>query len=247
MKITFLGTNGWYDTETGNTVCILIETKSEYLILDAGNGFYKIGNYIKTQKPIYLFLSHFHLDHISGLHILNKFNFRQGLHIYGQIGTKRILNQIVNRPFTVPLPRLPFKILIHEISEGNHFSPFHFECRFLLHASRCMGFRFKLQDRIITYCTDTGRCSNILKLAKNADLLITECSYGPDQYSRKWPHLNPQEAAIIAKKAEAKKLALIHFDASIYLSLKDRQSAEKEAKKTFKKSFAAADNLKIKI
>ena len=42
MKVLFLGTNGWYDTKTGNTTCILIETKKEYIILDAGNGFYKI-------------------------------------------------------------------------------------------------------------------------------------------------------------------------------------------------------------
>ena len=38
MKIIFLGTIGWYDTETGNTVCTLIETKREFIILDAGSG-----------------------------------------------------------------------------------------------------------------------------------------------------------------------------------------------------------------
>lgn len=27
MRIIFLGTNGWYDTDTGNTVCILLESK----------------------------------------------------------------------------------------------------------------------------------------------------------------------------------------------------------------------------
>ena len=35
MKITFLGTNGWYDTKTGNTICTLIETKDYFIILQS--------------------------------------------------------------------------------------------------------------------------------------------------------------------------------------------------------------------
>ena len=94
MKITFLGTNGWFDTPIGNTICTLIETKSCYIVLDAGNGLRKLEKYIKNEKPIYLFLSHFHLDHIIGFHCKNIFNFKQGIAIYGQKGTKKILNTI---------------------------------------------------------------------------------------------------------------------------------------------------------
>ena len=39
MKIIFLGTNGWYDTKTGNTLSVFMKTKKEYIILDAGSGF----------------------------------------------------------------------------------------------------------------------------------------------------------------------------------------------------------------
>ena len=93
IKVIFLGTNGWYDTKTGNTICTLIETEDYFIILDAGNGLHKIDQYITStsKKPIYLFLSHFHLDHIVGLHILSKFNFSQGIRTYGQMGTKNIL------------------------------------------------------------------------------------------------------------------------------------------------------------
>ena len=90
MKIIFLGTNGWYDTKTGNTICTLIDAKDYFIVLDAGNGFHKLDRYFNKEKPIYLFLSHFHLDHIIGLHILDKFVFKQGISIYGQKGTKNI-------------------------------------------------------------------------------------------------------------------------------------------------------------
>ena len=82
MKIHFLGTNSWYTNSTGNTACVLIDAKDRYIIFDAGNGLYKIDEYIKEDKPISLFISHFHIDHISGLQILLKFDFPQGIDIY---------------------------------------------------------------------------------------------------------------------------------------------------------------------
>jgi len=36
MQVTFLGTNGWYDSATGNTVSALISTENYDIILDAG-------------------------------------------------------------------------------------------------------------------------------------------------------------------------------------------------------------------
>jgi ribonuclease BN (tRNA processing enzyme) len=90
LKVLFLGTNGWYDTQTGNTICILIRTLDYEIILDAGNSLYKLERYINegNRKPAYLFLSHFHLDHIIGLHTLIKLNFRHGLNICGPAGTR---------------------------------------------------------------------------------------------------------------------------------------------------------------
>ena len=98
MKIYFLGTNGWYSSPTGDTPCILIDSKDQYVIFDAGNGIYKIDQYIKEDKPISLFLSHFHIDHISGLHTLAKFNFKQGIDVYFAKGRGKDFETFVNPP-----------------------------------------------------------------------------------------------------------------------------------------------------
>jgi ribonuclease BN (tRNA processing enzyme) len=249
MRVIFLGTNGWYDTDTGNTVCILIETDKYFFILDAGNGIHKVDQYIpnKSKKPVYLFISHFHLDHIIGLHILNKFNFNQGLRIYGQVGTKNILNAIINASYTVPFDKLPFKVEFYELPDGKHYIPFSVRCEFLNHSLPCLGYRFELDGKIITYCTDTGICDNAIELARNADLLITECSFKNGQKNVEWPHLNPEDAAQIAKEANARKLAMIHFDANIYKTLQERKEAEERAKEIFKNTFAAQDNQEINL
>jgi len=241
MRIIFLGTNGWYDTQTGNTVCVLIETNSEYVILDAGYGFYKIEQYIKSLKPIYLFLSHFHLDHVCGFHILNRFNFHQGIDVYGPKGLEKFLKVLINQPFTAKLDDLKTEIRLHELKSTTTL-PFPVLFKRLIHSTQCLGYRFLLENKAISYCTDTGICNNLNALAKEADLLIAECSYRSGQKDEQWPHLNPEEAAGLAKETQAKKLALIHFDASIYTTLKDRKEAEREARKIFRNSFAVRDN-----
>ena len=119
MKVIFLGTNGWYDTPTGNTICTLIRAEHQDIILDAGIGFYKIDHYIPVgdEKPTTLLLSHFHLDHIYGLHMLVKCRFPHGLTLCGPAGTRQIIDTIVNSPFTVSLDQLPFTTTVFEVPE----------------------------------------------------------------------------------------------------------------------------------
>ena len=74
----------------------------------------------------------------------------------------------------------------------------------------------EIDGKVIAFCTDTGVCDNAVTLARNADLLITECGLKPGDSSPDWPHLNPQDAIGIAKRAKAKRLALMHFGAEVY-------------------------------
>lgn len=247
MKIAFLGTNGWYSTRTGNTPCTLIDSASYYIVFDAGDGIYKLHKYITDAKPIFLFLSHFHLEHINGIHILAKFQFNQALRIYGQVGTRQVVNDLARHPFTVPLKDLPFRVEICELTEGTHKIPFPVTCKPLLHADPCFGYRITLDNRTVAYCTDTGACNNTVELANNADVLIHECALKSGQRNEKWPHTSPQEAAEIAKASNVKQLVLTHFDAAIYESIGERKQAETEARWIFKNTTAAIDGMELTI
>lgn len=246
MKIAFLGTNGWYDTKTGNTTCVLVETKTEYIILDAGGGFYKIDHYVTKRKPIYLFLSHFHLDHVIGLHTLAKFNFSQGIDVYGPRGIRKFFKLVINNPYTMPLTKLKTGVRLHELSR-KCFVPLDVTFKKLMHPVTCYGFRFLLEDKIVTFCTDTGICKNLHRLAKNADFLIAECAYKSNKTDKNWPHLNPQCVAHVARDAKVKRLILIHFDSSLYLTLKDRKVAEREARSIIRNTFAVRDDMEMQF
>jgi ribonuclease BN (tRNA processing enzyme) len=223
------------------------------VVLDAGLGLYKLDRYIKDRRPIYVFISHFHLDHIFGLHVLAKFNFQQGIFLCVPRGGRKIIKTLVARPYTAPLHGLKTPIRIIEIGKEGAAEHFGSRLRFLetakklLHKDPCFGFRFNFQGTIVTYISDTGVCRNAYRLAKQADLLIAECAFRPGRSNASWPHLNPESAAKIAKAAGAKKLALVHFDAFEYQKPKQRLVAQTAAQKFFPAAFAARDNQTVGI
>jgi ribonuclease BN (tRNA processing enzyme) len=246
MKLIFLGTNGWYDTDEGNTVSVLIDTEKFVVVLDAGFGLYKLGKYISAEKPVYLFLSHLHLDHICGLHTLSGLNLKN-LEIFCQKGMKKHLDVFINHPFTIPLSGLAYPAKITEIEPGKHTHPFEFECRPLHHADPCMGYRLFLDKKTIAYCTDTNICENDMMLASHADLLIHECALLPGEESPSWGHSNSEETARLAKDAGAKKLILTHLAVKPYADEKTRKKTEEDARKIFPETTMASDGLVVEI
>jgi ribonuclease BN (tRNA processing enzyme) len=247
MKAIFLGTNGWYDTETGNTVCTLLKTERYDILLDAGNGIHRAESHIDGNKPVFLFLSHFHIDHIEGLHILTKFRFPKGLRICGPAGSREILGTFLNVPFTVPVAALPYPVTIMEMPEEAASIPFPVRAMPLRHTSLTLGYRIAVDDRMIAYCPDTGYCENAVALGRSADLLITECAFKQGQSSESWPHLNPETAARIAVEAAAKRLVLTHFDAGVYRSLAERKESEAVAAGIFPATTAGMDGMEMTI
>ncbi len=247
MRIAILGTNGVYSTKTGNTSCVLIDAKGCYAILDAGDGIHRAKGYLRDPKPAHIFLSHFHLDHIIGLHLLDEFRFEGPLRIYGKRGARRALNLVINEPFSRPLAELPYEVVIEELDEGWREYPFRFRCRLLPHRDPSLGYRLELDGKAIAYCTDTGPHENILELARDADVLILECALRSGRSSAEWPHMNPEEAARFAKMANAKLLILTHFNAAEYRTMEEREEASERAREIFSDAIAAADGMELDL
>lgn len=249
MQVIFLGTNGWYDTATGNTISILVRSEHYDLIFDAGYGIAKVDRYrtADDERSAYLFLSHFHLDHIAGLHTLVKLPFPGGLTICGPAGTRDVLSLLVNQPFTVPLAALPYRTTVWELPEEADQLPFPVTALPLLHASLTLGFRIALDGATLAYCPDTGYCKNAVLLASGVDLLIAECAYRSGLGNDNWPHLNPETAARLAAEGGAQRLALVHFDAHQYPSLTERERAEAAARRVFPPTTATKDGDKLTV
>lgn len=246
ITVHFLGTNGWYSSKTGNTLCILMDHPDHLIILDAGDGFSKIADlFPEVHKPAYLFLSHLHLDHISGLHTLARNRFQKGLAIYGPPGSSEIITGFIGSPYTIPIPELPFPVSVQELAPGTADLPFQVTTASLLHTQAVNGYRFDL-GKVIAFCTDTGPCQGIVTLGSGADLLITECSFLPGQVNPSWPHMNPETAMEYSEKAGAKRLALVHFAADLYTSLEQRREI-RQRYPDLSRLIIAEDGMSIRV
>ncbi|MGK7346756.1 MAG: MBL fold metallo-hydrolase [Candidatus Nitrospinota bacterium M3_3B_026] len=78
------------------------------------------------------------------------------------------------------------------------------------HGANALGYRFEKDGGpVFAYSGDTGYCGEIVELAREADLLLIECS-SPDGRGMEG-HLTPSEAARVGAESSAKKMALTHF------------------------------------
>jgi ribonuclease BN (tRNA processing enzyme) len=245
MKATFLGTNGWFDTKLARTVSTLISADDFDLVLDAGSGFFALDEHCRCDKPLFVFLSHFHLDHIHGLHSLAKLKPRHGIHFIVPPGGEKTLRLFLAHPFTKPIEDLGYRVTITEATEQLRGFPFEARALAMVHSTPTVGIRVQHGGSSFAYCPDTGYCPNAVDLGTGVGLLVTECAFPPGASDPKWPHLNPETAARIALEASARDLVLTHFDAAYYPEREDRIAAQRVARAVFPKTRAAFDGLEV--
>jgi phosphoribosyl 1,2-cyclic phosphodiesterase len=238
IKITFFGVRGStpcagpdYIHYGGHTSCIAIELDDWLVILDAGSGIADASHLALSNphKQILLLFSHVHLDHIMGLPFFAPvwkkdmtINIMAGsLEPYGGI------HHFLNNTFTPPLFPIKFSnfaanIQCHDFKAGNTLEPFpnlKIDTCALNHPNGAVGYRLNYKGKSVCYITDTEHSlekpdHSILNLIKSSDLVIYDSSYDDNNFStyKGWGHSTWQEGVRLAKKANAKKLAIFHHD-----------------------------------
>jgi ribonuclease BN (tRNA processing enzyme) len=151
----------------------------------------------------------------------------------------------MREPFMPASSRLKTKTRVSEVSRTKNL-PFKLTALPMAHIVPTCGYRIETDKKTLAYALDGGVSANAVKLAKNADLLITECSYLPGQ-SPDNNHLNPEQAAETAARAQARLLALIHFKADTYNNLQKRDCAMAAAGALFTHTIAPYDGDHIQI
>lgn len=241
IKVTVLGSNGWFDDANGLTTSVLVQSGRETILLDAGSGMTRARTFIDFTKPGYLFLTHLHLDHITGLHTLSLFPFDAGLTLVSPLGGKDELLSILRPPFMSPLEKQPYPTrLIEAETLPQNPLPFSAAALPLQHAVPSTGYRLDIGGKIIAFVLDTAYCENAVDLARDADLLITEAGFLPGQTGASG-HLDPEGAARLSLEANAKRTLLIHFGASAYTDAGMRAAAVDDARAVFPNLIMGTD------
>jgi len=100
--------------------------------------------------------------------------------------------------------------------------------------------------RKVVYTGDTRPCAATVNIAKHADLLIHDATFGTEESerARTTGHATAREAAEIARRARVERLLLTHISARY---ADDARVLEREARRIFANTFVAHDGLELEI
>jgi phosphoribosyl 1,2-cyclic phosphodiesterase len=272
MKLKFYGTRGSipiceesFQKYGGNTTCVALCTEKDIYIFDAGTGIRNLGrDYFSNQEHqsanIILTFSHFHWDHIQGFpFFLPAYDPRRELTI-STIGRNdeyfdlRAIfeNQMRKEFFPVPLEKMGAKF--NFIQKENNF--FETERVKIIssehsHPGRAFSYRIEIEGKVIVFITDVehlnGIDERVVNISKDADILIHEAQYTPDELEKHkgWGHSSWMQAIEVAKLANVKKLFITHHDPEHDDKFLD--NIELECKKHFPNVELAKDNLEVEL
>lgn len=218
MEITLLGTGTGVPSLHKNSPCIFMKFSEKNAIFDSGPGslrpLLQLG--VDCLNLDFIFYTHLHLDHISEFAaILFAAKIppairKKPLVVYGPIGLKDYYEKMMD-VYKETIRTDAYKLNLEEIENKKiNINGYTISASTLEHHGGGMGYRIITPEgRIVVYSGDTDYCDQIAELARNADLLILECSF-PDEAKMKG-HLSPTTAGKIAHMANAKKLVLVHM------------------------------------
>jgi phosphoribosyl 1,2-cyclic phosphodiesterase len=241
MQIRFWGVRGSIacpGPETirygGNTPCIEVRCGDNVLIFDAGTGLRPFGNaLVKNPKirAVDIFLTHCHLDHVTGLPFFAPF-FVEGYKVRvwaGNLLPETSVEQVMRKIMSSPL--FPVEVEIFKASteyrdfhSGDVLRPFEgamLHTAPLDHPDGASGYRLEYGGKVFSLISDTSgfpgaRDRELTSLARGADLIVYDATYTEEEIASRegWGHSTWLRGIRLADEAGAKQLCLFHHDPS---------------------------------
>jgi ribonuclease BN (tRNA processing enzyme) len=215
MKLTVLGSGGWIPTSSRQTSCYLITSGTEALVLDAGTGLGALHidpSYLDGVETVTVLLSHFHLDHVTGLGFISGRGLGgremtiagPGSVSYHRPTRSIVEAQLLANPFQTSSPVSSARWA--ELGRDTlSFAGYEIETwEQTRHTLPSAGFR--VGDRL-AYCTDTEFDPETIRHVAGVTMLLHE-AWEPTDAGR--GHTSGEGAATIAVEAGVSHLMLTH-------------------------------------
>lgn len=212
------------------TSCVYVQGKSVGVILDAGTGFPALLQRLTQTAPpqtLWLFLSHFHPDHVQGLRMLSP-GALKGLIL--QVAFPSDLTVRAEEFLQSSFQRLgvqPNQIRMFQIQERTYqlAADFQLSTLYMNHPGATLGMSLELEGRKVVYCPanelslDSGGAlgdfqEKITMFCRRADFLIHDSRYSQEDYVKGKGEGYSTWAPVVdlAVRSGARKLALFHVD-----------------------------------
>lgn len=230
FQLTVLGTRGSiamsgadYREYGGSTSCYMVQAGEDTLFLDAGSGLLSApGSYPKA--PVIL-LSHLHLDHVFGLGLSPLLTQKeQQIDLYipfceTEETARRQLDRIYSPPFwPVRLEELGAELRLRCVPARFSVGRIRVETMTGQHPGGCMVYKLSCAGKTIVFATDYEHGgesdARLAAFAQNADLLLYDAQFAPEEYERKkgYGHSTAEKGLELMERSHAGQLLLIHHD-----------------------------------
>jgi len=237
MNLRFWGVRGSIPTPEanrlrygGNTTCLEIGCpgEKEAVIIDCGSGLRALGEELLERQVsrIHIMLTHFHWDHIQGLPSFAPL-FRPGVEIvfYANRAAHEARNlletQMAHPFFPLPFAEVGSRTEFRRIECGMPFQAGSITVAAfpLFHPQGAVGYRVESDGQVLVHAADHEHGNpevdaGLTRVAENADLLVMDAQYTPEEYAGKvgWGHSSFAHAAQAAQSAGVGRLLLFHHD-----------------------------------
>ena len=240
MKIKFWGVRGSTPTPErrnsrygGNTACIEVRlANGTLIILDCGSGLRGLGKSLLREfgeHPIhaYVFLTHFHWDHIQGIPFFLPLYKKGNSFLFHSVSRKgvelrsAIEGQMINPYFPVGMSAMGAVRHFYDLDESPiDLNGATISSASLNHPQECVGYRIEADGGAFVLATDTEPGSafhdrSVRELAQGAEVLVYDAQYTPEQLrgeKKGWGHSSWLEGTRIARECGIKRLILFHHD-----------------------------------
>jgi ribonuclease BN (tRNA processing enzyme) len=221
LRITILGSGTATPDLHRNASGLIIQAGTTTLAVDMGPGILRrmCEASIDPKSIDIIILTHFHADHVSDVApFLFASNYAYGpmrtdpFRLVGPRGLEQFFAALVLAYGHWIVPSND-RLIRHELDADGEaeISGGDVVIRSIpaTHTHPSLSYRLEHEGMSVTVSGDTDVSENLVKLAKDTDVFICECSL-PGRL--KTPgHLVPAEAGAMARRANAKKLVLTHF------------------------------------
>jgi len=209
LKLAFLGT-GTCNATPNNPQSVLFSNGDEMVAVDFGGGAYHQVSRLQDDDFNYrnlttVILTHFHVDHVSGLPDLlwgemwdTQGHRTEPLTLVGPHGLENFYRERL-LPFVGDYP-LPFEVQLVELDDGGNFEGGFFEAwsMKLAHGEYSTGYLFDFAGEKIAVTGDTGYCPELEELLRRSDRAIMEWGI-PDLENDYAKHISSEDILTLVK------------------------------------------------